>query len=98
MYLERFRLDGRTAFVTGGASGIGWCAADALAEAGAKVVIADLTRDALDAAIAALAAKGHTVEGLIMDVTDSAQVTEVAASTSSSTTPASRSARSTPRT
>ena len=78
MYLERFRLDGRTALVTGGASGIGWCAADALAEAGAKVVIADLTRDALDAAIAALAAKGHTVEGLIMDVTDSAQVTEVA--------------------
>jgi NAD(P)-dependent dehydrogenase (short-subunit alcohol dehydrogenase family) len=78
MYLERFRLDGRVAFVTGGASGIGWCAADALAEAGAKVVIADLTQDALDAAIASLADKGHAVEGVIMDVTDSARVAAVA--------------------
>lgn len=78
MYLERFRLDGRTAFITGGASGIGWCAADALAEAGATVVIADLAQDALDTAIASLAAKGHAVEGVIMDVTDSARVTEVA--------------------
>lgn len=78
MYLEKFRLDGRVAFVTGGASGIGWCAADALAEAGAKVVIADLTQDALDRSIASLADKGHAVEGVIMDVTDSARVAEVA--------------------
>ena len=78
MYLEKFRLDGRVAFVTGGASGIGWSAADALAEAGAKVVIADLTQDALDRSIASLADKGHAVEGVIMDVTDSARVAEVA--------------------
>ena len=78
MYLEKFRLDGRIALVTGGASGIGWCAADALAEAGAQVVIADLTQDALDAAIASLAAGGHAVEGVIMDVTDSARVSAVA--------------------
>lgn len=78
MYLEKFRLDGRVAFVTGGASGIGWCAADALAEAGAKVVIADLTQDVLDTAIASLTDKGHAVEGMIMDVTDSARVAEVA--------------------
>lgn len=78
MYLEKFRLDGRVAFVTGGASGIGRCAADALAEAGAKIVIADLTQDALDKAIGALAAKGHAVEGVIMDVTDSVRVAQVA--------------------
>ena len=41
MYLERLRLDGRVAFVTGGAQGIGYCCAEALAEAGAKVTIGD---------------------------------------------------------
>ena len=42
MYLEKFRLDGRVAFVTGGAQGIGRSCADALAEAGATVVTGDL--------------------------------------------------------
>ena len=70
MYLERFRLDGRIALVTGGASGIGYCCVEALAEAGARVVIADLKADVLDAAIAQLAARGYAVEGAVMDVTD----------------------------
>jgi NAD(P)-dependent dehydrogenase (short-subunit alcohol dehydrogenase family) len=42
MYLEKFRLDGRVAFVTGGAQGIGRSCADALAEAGATVITSDL--------------------------------------------------------
>src|ERR1044072_6115371 len=42
MYLEKFRLDGRVAFVTGGAQGIGLSCAQALAEAGATVVTGDL--------------------------------------------------------
>ena len=42
MYLEKLRLDGRIAFVTGGAQGIGRAAADALNEAGAKVITGDL--------------------------------------------------------
>ena len=42
MYLEKFRLEGKTAFVTGGGRGIGLCAAEALCEAGAKVVISDI--------------------------------------------------------
>ena len=42
MYLEKFRLDGRVAFVTGGAQGIGRSCADALAEAGATVITGDL--------------------------------------------------------
>ena len=79
MYLERFRLDGRIALITGGASGIGWCAADALAEAGATVIIADLNQPALDAAIRALADKDHAVRGVVMDVTDAARVEAVAA-------------------
>ena len=79
MYLERLKLTGRVAFATGGASGIGLCAAEALAEAGARVVIADLSQSALDTAIAALAAKGYAVEGVVMDVTDRPRVDAVAA-------------------
>jgi NAD(P)-dependent dehydrogenase (short-subunit alcohol dehydrogenase family) len=78
MYLDRLRLDGRTAFVTGGAQGIGYCCADALAEAGARVTIADRDADALGGAIETLGGKGHAIEGVILDVTDSARVTQVA--------------------
>ena len=78
MYLERLKLTDRVAFVTGGASGIGLCAVEALAEAGAHVVIADLKQDAIDAAIRGLGDKGYVVEGVVMDVTDAAAVSKVA--------------------
>lgn len=78
MYLQRFRLDGKTAFVTGGAQGIGYCTAEALAEAGAKVTIADRDEAALYEATRALFKKGYAVESVILDVTNSARVTNVA--------------------
>src|SRR5512142_2304832 len=78
MYLDKFRLDGRIALVTGGASGMGFSTAEALAEAGALVTIADLKSGAIEAAKAQLKAKGLVAEGVVMDVTDSARVTEVA--------------------
>ncbi len=78
MYLDRLRLDGRTALVTGGAQGIGYCCVDALAEAGARVTIADRDSDAIDAAIASLRAKGHDVDGVVLDVIDPGRVTQVA--------------------
>ena len=74
MYLDRLRLDGRTALVTGGAQGIGYCCVDALAEAGARVTIADRDADAIGAAMESLRAKCHIVEGVVLDVTDSAAV------------------------
>jgi NAD(P)-dependent dehydrogenase (short-subunit alcohol dehydrogenase family) len=79
MYLEKFRLAGKTAVVTGGGQGIGLASVEALAEAGAKVVIAD--RDAKVAAQgqASLKTKGYDVEIADMDVTKSAQVALVAA-------------------
>ena len=41
MFLGKFKLDGKTALITGGAKGIGFSIAHALGEAGAKLVLAD---------------------------------------------------------
>ena len=79
MYLERFRVDGRTALVTGGASGIGLCCVEALSEAGARLVIADRDAGAVQAAVAALTDAGRAVEGVVLDVTDRQAVDEAAA-------------------
>jgi NAD(P)-dependent dehydrogenase (short-subunit alcohol dehydrogenase family) len=78
MYLEKFKLTDRVAFVTGGASGIGLATVEALAEAGARVTLADLTEEAIAKAKAQMSAKGYAVEGVVMDVTDAARVTEAA--------------------
>ncbi|MGF7153382.1 SDR family NAD(P)-dependent oxidoreductase [Novosphingobium gossypii] len=78
MYLERLKLDGRRALVTGGASGIGLACVEALSEMGAQVVIADLSEPAIASARAVMEAKGHGCEGVVMDVTNSTRVTEVA--------------------
>jgi NAD(P)-dependent dehydrogenase (short-subunit alcohol dehydrogenase family) len=78
MYLEKFRLNGRIAVVTGGGQGIGLACAEALAEAGAKVIIADRDSNAAETACASLLTKGLDAEAVIMDVTDSARVAEIA--------------------
>lgn len=78
MYLERLKLDGRRALVTGGASGIGLACVEALGEMGAAVTIADLKPDLTDAAVASLRDKGLDAEGVVMDVTDSDAVTAIA--------------------
>ena len=62
---------GKTAFVTGGASGIGLGIAKALLGAGMKVTIADIRQDHLDAATTELAG-GDNVLALKLDVTDRA--------------------------
>lgn len=65
-----FRLDGKRALVTGGSSGIGLGCAVAFAEAGAEVTIAARRFDVIDEVIAALAEKGLSASGMILDVAD----------------------------
>ena len=56
--MEQFRMDGRAAIVTGGTSGIGLAIAKALADAGAKVVIAGRSKERGEEALEALRADG----------------------------------------
>jgi NAD(P)-dependent dehydrogenase (short-subunit alcohol dehydrogenase family) len=78
MYLEKFKLTGRTALVTGGGRGIGLACVEALAEAGAKVIIADHDEKIAEEGRAAMKQKGHDPEIVIMDVTEPARVTKIA--------------------
>ncbi|MEO8715795.1 MAG: SDR family NAD(P)-dependent oxidoreductase [Acetobacteraceae bacterium] len=75
-------LAGKMAFVTGGASGIGFALGRVLAEARMKVMLADIERNALTAAIRSLRGLGWDVRGVPCDVADPGSV-ERAAKTSS---------------
>jgi len=66
--LDRFRLDGRTAFVTGGSRGLGRAMAQALAEAGADLILVGRDADALELARGQLTALGRWVAVVPGDV------------------------------
>jgi NAD(P)-dependent dehydrogenase (short-subunit alcohol dehydrogenase family) len=63
-------LNGKTAFITGGASGIGLGLAEAFVDQGMNVVIADIEEAALAAAKASLARTSNRVHAIKLDVTD----------------------------
>ena len=65
------RFDGKTAFITGGASGIGLGIAKVLVARGARVVLADLRQDHIDDALAQFAGGGRSnaVSAINLDVT-----------------------------
>jgi NAD(P)-dependent dehydrogenase (short-subunit alcohol dehydrogenase family) len=71
-------LAGRTAFVTGAASGIGFALSRTFAEAGMKVMLADIETDALTAAVEKLRDFGPNVRGVACDVADPASVERAA--------------------
>jgi gluconate 5-dehydrogenase len=65
-----FSLDGRVALVTGASRGLGFAMAEALAEAGATVVLNSRHADTLEAAARKLRDRGLKVETAIFDVTE----------------------------
>lgn len=72
--MEQFRMDGRVAIVTGGTSGIGLAIAKALADAGARVVVAGRSQERGDEALEALRADGLDAQFLSCDVGDAREV------------------------
>jgi NAD(P)-dependent dehydrogenase (short-subunit alcohol dehydrogenase family) len=74
-------LAGKTAFVTGGASGIGLAMGRGFAEAGAKVMLADIEAAALDRAVASFTGNLPEVRGVQCDVRDPAAVERAARAT-----------------
>ena len=69
---------GKTAFVTGGASGIGLALGEAFAQAGMKVMLADIEVEPLERAADALHRAGYDVRHVLCDVADAASVDRAA--------------------
>jgi NAD(P)-dependent dehydrogenase (short-subunit alcohol dehydrogenase family) len=77
-YLDKHRLNGRIAVVTGGGGGIGLACSHALAEAGAAVVVADVDPKIASEGAADLEGRGFAVETVQMNVTNAKEVRQVA--------------------
>ncbi|GLZ48136.1 acetoacetyl-CoA reductase [Actinomycetospora sp. NBRC 106375] len=67
-------MSSRTAFVTGGAQGIGRGIATTLGAQGFRVAVVDLNQEAAQATAAAIAEAGGTATAVVADVTDTASV------------------------
>lgn len=74
MSLERFRLNGKVAMVTGSSKGLGETAAMALAKAGADVAVCGRNRADIDRVVERLRAVGSQAAGFILEVTSSETV------------------------
>jgi NAD(P)-dependent dehydrogenase (short-subunit alcohol dehydrogenase family) len=69
-----FDFTGQVALVTGASSGMGRATAEAFAEAGAAVSLADVNADAVHATVDELAAAGHQVLRISCDVSSEDEV------------------------
>jgi NAD(P)-dependent dehydrogenase (short-subunit alcohol dehydrogenase family) len=72
-------LAGRKVLVTGAARGLGLAFATAIAEAGARVALADILQDVLDDSVANLRQRGLDVHGFALDMADPASIEACAA-------------------
>lgn len=78
MYLEKYRLNGKNAVVTGAGRGIGFAITQALGEAGAKVIIAEIVQENGRRAAEALQEKGLQAEFRSLDVSRPDEVNRLA--------------------
>ena len=69
-----FDFTGKVVLITGAGAGLGYACATAFAAAGAKLVVTDISQEALDRAVQELHYSGAEVLGLLKDVSDSADV------------------------
>src|SRR6202521_5640772 len=74
---ELFDLAGRVAIVTGGSRGLGQEMAEGLAEAGASLMLCARRDEWLTPTVTDMRARGFTVEGMLCDVSKSADVVAV---------------------
>jgi gluconate 5-dehydrogenase len=75
--MDKFRLDGKVAFVTGAVHGIGYEIAAALAKAGAKIVFNGLKKEFVEKAQQSYIDEGFDARGYVCDVTDEEAVQEM---------------------
>lgn len=71
---DMFTLRSRVALITGSAGGLGWGMAQAAAQAGAHVVLSDISAAALDARVEEIRAAGLDASAVAFDVTDESAV------------------------
>ena len=75
------QLQGKTAVVTGGASGIGRAMVERFAAEGMRVVVSDVDQEGIDAAVAAVETLGGDAVGVRTDVSRRSEVEALAAAT-----------------
>lgn len=70
MNINKFSLEGKIAWITGGSYGIGFAIAEAYADCGATIVFNDINQELVDKGLAAFEEKGIKAYGFVCDVTD----------------------------
>lgn len=70
MNINKFSLEGKIAWITGGSYGIGFAIAEAYADCGATIVFNDINEELVSKGLAAFEEKGIKAHGFVCDVTD----------------------------